>query len=247
MVLHTNKPPYRIERSNMQTLVFCAATKRLHWSAAVQECAAQAMLPVNAGQMWAFRLEADSTDHADDYFMTSTAAIYFLANGKPSLAFYDAQHPDGRDNLLISRATEGANAYATNGRWLVDMNDKMLTALLKHAEKRDRVITSDTRAFSLDGKDRPHPITSAILGDHVLASDVQAWLRAAGYKTAQPWTMTQQQLREQGVDAKHAEVRRVGMMTKHDTIDYHCSLDLYLDIGRARGVRNTSVKNKGDY
>lgn len=244
MVLLTTKPPYRIERTSMRNLIFGAATKRLHWPAAVQECATQAMLPVNAGQMWAFRLEADGTDHADDYFMTSTASIYFLANGKPSVAFYDAQHLDGGDNLLITRATEGATAYSTDGRWLVDMNDKTLTAMLQHAEQRDRIITPDARTLSLDSA--PHRITSAILGDHLLAHDVQAWLCAAGYKTAEPWIMTEQEMRKQGVDAEHAAVRRVGMITKHDSIDYHCSLDLYLDIGRARGARNTSVKNKGD-
>jgi hypothetical protein len=245
MVLHTTEPQYRIDRATMRGLVFAPATERLSWPGAVTQCADRAMTPAGAGQLWAFRLEAESADHANEYFMSSTAAIYFVAGGKPRVAFYDTQQPDGNDNLLISRAQEAYDAHRNHSRWLVDMNDKTLTMMLKDAEQRDRIITPDTRNLLLNGTYASDASTTAVLGDQQLATDVQTWLARKGYTTGYNWLLSEQELDKLGVNDQRAELRRVGV-GGYGNVMYYLLANVQCNFfGRARGVRDNSTGNKG--
>src|ERR1019366_1902152 len=165
MVLHVIEPQYRIDHPTMRDVVFANATDDKSWPAAVQDCAGRSMIPASAGQLWAFRLEANGIDHANRYFMSSTAAIYFVADGKPHVAFYDTQRADGTDTLLIAQAQEGYNAHQTHGRWLIDMKDTTLTAMLQDAEHRNRIVTPGSRKVPLNGAYANDASTTAILGE----------------------------------------------------------------------------------
>jgi hypothetical protein len=70
--------PYRIERATMRDREFGKATGLFtSWLAAVRQCLRQTALRAGAREVWAFRLEANGMNHANAYFQTSTAAIYF--------------------------------------------------------------------------------------------------------------------------------------------------------------------------
>jgi hypothetical protein len=244
-MLHSIEPQYRIDRPTLQDIVYAPATGRISWPAAVEQCKRRNMLPASAGQVWAFRLEADGTDHANEYFACSTAAIYFFADGKPAVAFYDTQRPDGSDNLLITNAQEGYNTHREHRKWLIPLQEKTLTAMLKTAEQQDRIITPGHRELSLDGAYATDASTTAILGDRLLAGNVQTWLRAKGYATGYHWLLNANDMSTLGVNHEYAELRRVGVGGVSDFVNVNnlYAYDRCNYTGRARGVRKLFTGN----
>jgi hypothetical protein len=217
------------------------------WPSAVQRCLAQGSVPASAAEIWAFRLEADGANHANGYFATSTAAIYFIADGKPSVAFYDTQRNDGLDNLLITRAQEGYDAHRASGKWLVPLQDDTLKGMIKDAEQRNRIISPGARTLSLGEAYATDDSTRAILCDNTLAADVEDWLGRKGYSHGHHWLLSAQQMSQLGVNHEYAELRRVGVGGG----DVYGSNDLGAGglcngNGRARGVvRKNSTGSKG--
>jgi len=245
MVLHTIEPQYRIDRTSLRDLVFAPATQRITWPQAVTECGTQNMQPAGAGQLWGFRLEADGADHANEYFQSSTAAIYFIADGRPQVAFYDTQG-NGSDNPLIANAQTGYDAHRTQGKWHMPMKDARLRNMLKTAERNNRVITPGSRTLALSGQYANDPSTIAILGDKTLAADAQTWLRTRQYTTGYNWLLSADDLHNLGVNERVAELRRVGVGGgDYGDIYYLVADGRCVSVGRARGVRKNSTGNQG--
>ena len=234
MVLHVIE--YRIDRPSMRDLAFGSATERAPWPSLVAACAARTMLPASAAHVLAFRLEADGADHADEYFLTSTVALYFKADGAYHVAFYDTQRNDGMDNILIRHARAGCNAHRKRGAWRASMRD--LTQMIKDAEQRDRIITPGNRKLPINGTYGRDASTTSILGDKTLAHDVDAWLRREGNTTGYNWLLENRELTGLRVNDRYAEVQRVSVGGSGVADEFHLAADdMCSNDGRVRGVR----------
>jgi hypothetical protein len=238
---------YTIDTPGFAESIFTAASPQyLALPDAVRFARERNSVLQSAREAVAFRIAAQGEDHANDYQVTRTAAFYVKNKGKFFVAFDD----DPTENILLARAQEGYDAHYSKGKWLVCKDDPLIRAALGRAEKTGRnvpvplenAVELATTARNGASEYGTSNLIRATIGD--LAEPYAAFLNHNNHRTGYEFFLTPSTLQKIGLDEEHVEVRRVGVGGGSDGSDLGAGGQC-VNGGRARGVRKTSIGNKG--
>jgi hypothetical protein len=201
-------PTYKIDVPGFEHLLFSeSSSERLTLPAAVKFNEEFGGSLQSAAKAVAFRIAANGQDHANEYQVTRTAAIYF----KDGHQFYVAFDDDPKENILLARAQEGYDSHNSKDNWLVPTSDTLVKAALKRAEKNNRIVlapVTDSLELRLDdGAYERDPLVQGMIGK--VAPFYAAWLQQQGYNYVYQWSLIGDDCEQHGVTEKAAEIRCV--------------------------------------